>query len=222
MRSQIIKTTPLLLIGLLCIGVAFYSVKMGVGSLYAKAVSNELRSLSSSLKDSRAEGEMEKKMQFVESMLFWDSDSPHALTQAGFFIEHKGRLLDDQKLKEQSERYFDQTVELRPLWPEAYIQKAYLLAELGASMDEVAEQIEKAVYVGPYERSTAKAMLNLYFANWEKLIPEQKIQVSRVLLRHGKYSIGYWELRQLISISPNKDKMCNLLKFNGINYRECQ
>lgn len=222
MKCQFIKYIPFVVIAALSLGVVFYSIKFGVGSLYTKAVENELGVLPASIYTEDARKSLDQKNQFTNSMLSWNSESPHSLVLAGYFQFYLGGLSGDDELIRKGTEYVDQSAALRPLWPEPYIQRAYMLENLGAPLVEVVENVERAAYVGPYEKSTAQAILNIYFANWLILETPQRIEASKVVLRSEDYGIRQWRLRQFINKSPYKQRICNLLKFNGIAYKECK
>lgn len=221
MKSDFIKTIPLLLIAALCVSVASYSVKLGIGGLYAKAVENELNYLPASLDKVGATDAMKLKGQFVNRMLSWTSDSPQYQILAGYYQSYMGRLMDDQSLIKAGFQSMKKSAEQRPLWPDSYVQQAYLLANEEAPLASVIDMIDKALYVGPYEKSTAEAIMRIYFSEWENLEARERIIASRVILNANNYRINYLELRKLISRYKHKDRVCNLLAFNSMQIKEC-
>ncbi len=222
MNSQFTKNIPLYLLAALCLGVVSYSVKLGIGSLYAKAAENELHHMPVSLNEEGAENAMQLKQQFVERMLSWNPDSPQNLLIAGYFQSYMGWLTSDPSLTGKAMESMQYSAEQRPLWPESYIQRAYLLANTEASPDAAIAMLNKASAVGPYEGSTAEAIMRIYFSKWDQLSAPDRILASRVVLNAGEHGVGYWELRKFISGFSHKERVCNLLKFNGIYNKECQ
>jgi hypothetical protein len=216
------KKIPLLLISIICIGVAYQSVKLGVGSLYAKAAENELRSLPVSLSDDGIADTNELKGQFVSKMIDWVPDSPQYQILAGYYQSYMGRLYNDQSLIDTGLESMKNSAELRPLWPDSYIQQAYLRSNEEAPLDSVIHMIDKASHVGPYEKSTAEAIMRIYFSKWKNLKARERTQASRVVLGAQKHGINYWELREFISRYEHKNRICNLLGFNGIQIKECK
>ena len=136
MKFKIKQLIPLFVIGVLSVGVMYYSVKLGVGGIYTKAVTNEIKNMPLSIESEGAAESIEHKQQFIESMLSWNSASPHNLIMAGYFKTYLGRLSDDKELTESGTELFEQAIALRPLWPEPYIQKAYTGASEGIPLEE--------------------------------------------------------------------------------------
>ena len=81
------------------------------------------------------------------------------------------------------ERYYQQAIELRPTWPNAYADYAWYLSTVQFRLTDAFAQLALADRYGPYTPQVLLQTLAVAFSQWTHLNPTQKALAYRALER---------------------------------------
>ncbi|MCE0493309.1 hypothetical protein [Vibrio salinus] len=190
------------------IGFAYCSI---MGNLYHNVLSNELLSINSEKLGIKNIEEIKKAS---NGMLYWKKNNPDYLIDASYVSYLESLTIESEherkNLLNSSIQYLDSSIRLRPLFPDAYSQKADLMDYRGDSLKDVYTVLRSVYQFGPFEKDTAETSIKILFSHWDKLNIEQKKIALKFITEHDKYGIKNWRLNEIFKFSPNKERMCSV------------
>ncbi|MGF1755964.1 hypothetical protein L4C33_20535 [Vibrio makurazakiensis] len=227
-RSYVAKLVFLFSLIVLSIGTMLYAGKSAIGNLYVLSLKSEIQGMESLVAESVAPSVIDAR-QLAEGVLVWDGSTPSTQAYVASFSRWFDHLISQSQLASDGDSLqlnvvalLDSAIQRRPTMADQYVYKAMELWQQGASQTVIAQQFELAQKYGPFEKSVALASLEFYLAYWPSLATNEKVLASRYLLSPKKYRLNYRQIGKVISRSTNKQRACNLLKFNNVKIRECR
>lgn len=112
--------------------------------------------------------------------------------------------------------------QLRPMQAKAFLMEAEYLWRSGADFKRVSKSFDIALLNSPYDKLVALFGLEFYLAYWLELNIEQRVLVSSYLFEPRRYRISKRDINTIIARSPEKQRACRLLDFNGVRMRTCK
>ncbi|OBP14314.1 hypothetical protein A5320_11020 [Rheinheimera sp. SA_1] len=123
-------------------------------------------------------------LQLMEVTLSKDPDHPHYLLSMAKVLEwgwYKGlRPASEMAVVE---RYYQQAIQLRPQWPNAYADYAWYQSTVQFRLTEAFEQLALADQYGPYMPQVLQRTLAVVYSQWPHLNATQKALGYQVLAR---------------------------------------
>lgn len=109
----------------------------------------------------------------------------------------------------------------RPTWSPTYIQLFKLYWRVG-NEDKAIEMLRLANMFGPNRTDTMLTSVDYTFAYWQFASQEDRLRASKQLLTISESWKHRSELNQMITYSPGKQRICNMLAFNKVKVSACQ
>lgn len=126
----------------------------------------------------------QQAQQLMEITLSKDPDHPHYLLSMAKVLEwgwYKGfRPASEMAVVES---YYQQAIQLRPQWPNAYADYAWYLSTVQFRLTEAFAQLALADQYGPYMPQVLQRTLAVVYSQWPHLNAAQKALGYRVLAR---------------------------------------
>lgn len=123
-------------------------------------------------------------VQLMEVTLSKDPHHPHYLLSMAKVLEwgwYKGlRPASEMAVVE---KYYQQAIQLRPQWPNAYADYAWYLSTVQFRLTEAFEQLALAERYGPYMPQVLQRTLAVVYSQWPHLNASQKALAYQVLAR---------------------------------------
>ncbi|KIE21833.1 hypothetical protein SE23_06375 [Vibrio sinaloensis] len=113
------------------------------------------------------------------------------------------------------------SVSLRPTWSPAHTQLFKLYWRVG-NEDKANEMLRLANMFGPNRTDTMLTIVDYTFTNWLFASQEDKLRASKQLLTISESWKHRSVLNQMITYSPGKQRICNMLAFNKVKVSACQ
>lgn len=114
---------------------------------------------------------------------------------------------------EQTETYYKDAIQARPLWPNAYADYAYYLGVTQFRITEAFEQLELAKKYGPYMPETSLRELALGLSRWSLLNGQQKTETFYAMdkaLQSGQSS--YFQSLNIIRSTGKVELACTYFR----------
>lgn len=145
----------------------------------------------------------------------------HSLDTYGSLLLWKNYLTQNSSSLLRANEIYLSSSHLRPTWPSTHIELAKLANKNG---DTRAEEMHRtaSIHFGPYSTSTLLFNIDYIYSNWTSMAGEKRVKASIQLLsiaRKWKYRPL---LNQMITYSPGKQRICNMLAFNKVKVSACQ
>ena len=118
------------------------------------------------------------------------------------------------------EEVINLSVSLRPTWSPAYTQLFHLYWRVG-NEDEANEMLRLANMFGPNRIETILTSVDYTFTNWLFASLDDRLRASKQLLTISESWKHRSELNQMITYSPGKQRICNMLAFNKVKVSAC-
>lgn len=212
----------IVLLALIVIG---FSSQAIMGNLYNKVLISEIANVKSQHQGPDANKVIDGVEESLKGMLDWDSGNPDYLINASYISYLLSKVAptetEQHEFLDQAIYYLDLSIQQRPLYPDAYIQKADLLGYRGDDISKVYEVLEKAYRFGQYEKGTAEVSIKRLFAHWEQLTNKQKMVALRFITHHDEFGIPDWRLNEIIKFSPQKEQLCNVAVLSDVRLWTC-
>lgn len=141
----------------------------------------------------------------------------HQLNSIVLFDQWVSYLNQRHKTYLDSQSLLQTSTHIRPTWSNTYVE----LAKVSESESERDRYINLASLFGPYAPSSRLLMIEDTFTSWEKADLDKQVLASQHLVSLARIWRHREALDTMISYSPAKQRMCNLLAFNTIKVRAC-
>lgn len=126
----------------------------------------------------------QQAQQLMEVTLAKDPDHPHYLLSMAKVLEwgwYKGLRPASEMAVVES--YYQQAIQLRPHWPNAYADYAWYLSTVQFRLTEAFAQLALAEQYGPYTPEVLRRTLAVVYSQWPHLNATQKALGYQVLTR---------------------------------------
>ncbi|MDC0612063.1 hypothetical protein OAP63_15120 [Vibrio sp.] len=222
MSSRILVALPILLLSL---ATAFSAWQSLMGNLYHNVLVKEFTDVESDTESPKSVINISNIKESTQAMLNWAPKEPDYLidaSYASYLISLKVSSNQDKlKYLNESIAYLDQSIKLRPMFPDPYTQKADLMNTRGDKLSLIYTQLEKAYQYGPYEKDTAETSIKLLFSHWDSLSFEQKSKALKFITEHDQYGVPDWRLNEIFKFSPDKNRLCSVAILSQIPLWTC-
>ncbi|GAB1619958.1 exopolysaccharide biosynthesis protein VpsP [Agarivorans albus] len=169
----------------------------------------------------------------TRDMLAWQANHPHYQVLAAKQVEwsnfyslvispdtaNKSLLKKQNLLKAQ--QFYLRSAELRPTWPNTYVDLAKNALYRQASSQEAMAYLELAAKVGENAPVTLFAYVEIGLSLWPELSIEQRTTVAKALLKIEQHTFMHKGLSQAMKQPQFKQRACALYLLAGIDYVAC-
>ncbi|KHD25909.1 hypothetical protein NM09_03925 [Vibrio caribbeanicus] len=147
--------------------------------------------------------------------------SPHDLAVKSNLLEWYTYLTGGSSNSHEVFYVLSSSLEYRPTWSPTYIQLFKLYWRAG-NEDKAIEMLRLANMFGPNRTDTMLTSVDYTFTNWLFASQEDRLRASKQLLTISESWKHRSELNQMITYSPGKQRICNMLAFNKVKVSACQ
>ncbi|MHA2939538.1 hypothetical protein ACXJY6_14745 [Vibrio sp. RC27] len=224
-----LRQSPLIVISL---ALLYLSMHFGVSSLFQIGLENEVdhyaefmlnADIQSPDFEDKAQEQRDTVNRLADDILDMNSANPDVLALLGYIATTNYWDGEDAETALTRAREVYRTAShIRPLYSATYAEEAYVLTYQNQPFELVQQRLELAQYFGPYQTLTANTGIDLLFANWQELNNEQKLLAIGYFSEHSKYGINRYEINGLVSESSEKEKLCSVATFVGLDLRSCR
>lgn len=113
----------------------------------------------------------------------------------------------------QAKQSIEQSIVLRPSYPDSYALLAYIQNDLSVRTDSLLASLRRAHKFGPYEKNTLISGMELYLDHWDSISSDDKIRTTNYILHPNRYGLTNRERDELLSIIDPDRRACRLLHF---------
>ncbi|MGX9418427.1 hypothetical protein ACWU4D_13850 [Vibrio sp. WJH972] len=224
-----LRQSPLIVISL---ALLYLSMHFGISSLFQIGLENEVDRyaefmLSADTQspdfEDKAQEQRDTVNRLADDILDMNSANPDVLALLGYIATTNYWDGEDAEtaLTRASEVYRSAS-HIRPLYSATYAEEAYVLTYQNQPFELVQQRLELAQHFGPYQNLTASTGIDLLFANWQELDTDQRLLAIRYFSEHSKYGFNRYELNDLVAVSLEKEKLCSVATFVGLDLRSCR
>ncbi|MDO6686116.1 MULTISPECIES: hypothetical protein [unclassified Agarivorans] len=225
----------LCLLGVLLVSlwVAVVSVQYGLANANSYAVDAWHKRWQQNLSSQLTANNLDVAEQVTHDMLAWQNTHPHYQVLAAKQVEwnnffklvlasetaNKSILKKHNLLKAQ--KYYLRSVELRPTWPNTYVDLAKNALYRKAGSREAMHYLGMAREVGENAPVTLFAYLEIGLSLWPELTVAQRTQVAEALLKVEQHDFMHRGLSQAMLKPQFKQRACALYLLAGVDYAAC-
>ncbi|RQW63887.1 hypothetical protein [Vibrio viridaestus] len=230
MSNEKLKTFFMYFVMLVSIFLVVVSFRFGIADLYKVALERQIGFYNKYTilgKIDSPDRSLPTMMALQKSLLGWNSLSPEhnvlsARLETDLFFDSIS-LSPEQRREHLSSAlsYYDRAIKARPLFPDTYVRKAYVMLYAKMDKQDILSELDLAHKYGPYEIIVAQSTIDILFQLWDQLSTFGKKSAIDVILHPNRYGFNKYTFDEAVASSPSKTKICQLANFMKKYIKSC-